>query len=78
MENTEFQSACLPDKFVRLQINKYTKGMSYGQHIDAAHIDNIRTDISFTVFLNDSENDEGGDLRVISEGHEDFIKGERG
>lgn len=58
-------------------LTKYEKGMKYGTHGDAAYLQLpkgiVRSDLSCTVFLNDPENYEGGELRVwLGEGKMDF------
>jgi PKHD-type hydroxylase len=63
-----FFSAALPRKVFTPRINRYTPQFShYGLHIDnavrlKADGQRIRTDLSCTVFLNDPEEYEGGEL----------------
>ena len=49
-------------------LTKYTPGMNYGQHSDAAFIQAgdrpLRSDMSCTIFLNEPESYEGGELSV--------------
>lgn len=47
-------------------LNCYKEGMSYHNHVDAAYIHNVRTDISFTLFLDDPSTYEGGELVVTA------------
>ena len=42
------------------------------------YIDGLRTDLSFTVFLNQPEDYDGGELVIDTAGHEDSIKGPAG
>ncbi|AFJ03004.1 Iron-uptake factor PiuC [Methylophaga frappieri] len=62
LKNDLFLQATRPAKFVRLMLSRYQSGMYYGNHVDEAVIDNQRTDISFTLFLSDSTDYQGGEL----------------
>lgn len=73
-----FQAAAQPASFARMAINRYGEGMSYGDHVDAPYINGVRTDLSFTVFLNGPEDYEGGDLIIDNAGHEDALRGQKG
>ncbi|MGG6295770.1 Fe2+-dependent dioxygenase [Leptolyngbya sp. AN02str] len=62
--NSVFQMAVRP-KLVRSPlISRYTPGMSYGTHVDNALMGNLRTDVSLTLFLNDPNTYEGGELVI--------------
>ena len=76
--NAVFEAAAMPEKIARLSLNQYGPGMSYGDHVDAAYIHGSRTDLSFTLFLSDPDQYEGGDLVIDNAGHEDAIKGPAG
>ncbi len=67
-------SAALPDRLARLIISKSDAGMGYGDHVDAPYIDGVRTDLSFTLFLNDPADYDGGELVLRPIGSEDSIK----
>ncbi|MEL6362103.1 MAG: Fe2+-dependent dioxygenase [Pseudomonadota bacterium] len=73
-ENALFRSATQIASYSRVMISRYDKGMSYGDHVDAAFIDGIRTDLSFTLFLNEPEHYVGGELIVEEGSQEDTIK----
>jgi PKHD-type hydroxylase len=50
-------------------ISKYRQGMSYGNHVDSpltGAYPSMRADIAMTVFLNEPEKYEGGELEVTS------------
>jgi PKHD-type hydroxylase len=66
MNHEVFLSAARPKRFVKLLVSRYAPGMEYGWHVDNALMDGIRTDLSFTLFLNESESYEGGELEVES------------
>ena len=68
------RSAAQPEKIARLIVNRYGAGMAYGAHTDAPYIDGIRTDLSFTLFLSEPEEYDGGELIVDTVGAEDSIK----
>lgn len=68
--NTTFISAALPHKILPPMFNRYGPGQNYGVHVDNAirfipgTSEKIRTDLSFTIFLNAPEDYDGGDLVV--------------
>jgi PKHD-type hydroxylase len=64
-----FISAALPDKLYPPKFNCYQNGGHYGQHIDSAIMrcadgNNLRSDLSATVFLSQAQDYEGGELCV--------------
>lgn len=69
-KNPMFFSAALPKEILPPYFNRYENGGHYGNHIDNAiryphgsrHA--VRTDVSTTVFLNDPDEYEGGELIV--------------
>ena len=66
LQNTEYQSFAFPLKVSTPFYARYTKGMSYGFHVDDPVMGPMnaryRTDISTTIFLNDDY--EGGELAI--------------
>lgn len=62
LANELFCQATQPKQFVRLLLSRYQSGMRYGTHVDEALINNQRTDISFTLFLSDKTDYQGGEL----------------
>ena len=60
-----FMSAARPKQFVKMLVARYRPGMAYGQHVDDPLMAGLRTDLSFTLFLNEPVDYDGGDL-VIS------------
>lgn len=69
-----FQSAALPRRLVRLMVNRYGEGMEYGPHVDDAVMGEVRTDLSFTLFLSDPETYDGGELTLIEKSRETPVK----
>lgn len=74
-------SAVLPRRFRPLLFSRYETGMSYGSHVDdailgrsAQGLDQIRSDISFTLFLSPPENYDGGELVIESTSGEQVFK----
>ncbi|MCQ4242090.1 Fe2+-dependent dioxygenase [Stutzerimonas stutzeri] len=65
------QAFALPRAMGRTIINRYEVGMEYGLHADAAYIQDVRTDVSFTLFLDDPVTYQGGEL-VISTAAQTF------
>lgn len=60
--NEVFASVARPRRFARMLISRYGPGMEYGTHVDDPIMNGHRTDLSFTLFLSDSESYEGGGL----------------
>lgn len=66
--------ATRPRNIVRLMLSRYDEGMYYGNHVDDAHMDGQRTDLSFTLFLSPRESYEGGELVIDRTDGERWIK----
>ncbi|NJL88016.1 MAG: Fe2+-dependent dioxygenase [Leptolyngbyaceae cyanobacterium SM1_1_3] len=64
-----FQAAVRPKQIHSLLFSRYEVGMAYGRHADNAMMGQWRSDISFTVFLNEPEDYAGGEL--VIEGADD-------
>ena len=64
----QFISAALADKIYPPKFNLYQGGGHYGVHVDAAVMragtETIRTDLSATLFLNEPEEYDGGELTI--------------
>jgi len=64
-----FFSAALPLKYLPPRFNRYAGGGTYGFHVDGAVMDlgqgeQLRSDVSCTLFLSDPEEYDGGELLV--------------
>lgn len=61
-----FQMAARPAKMTPILFSRYRDGMTYGNHVDdpvmGRGAGRIRTDISFTLFLDDPDSYDGGEL----------------
>ena len=65
--NGLFRNAVLPKNIYPFLISKYTQDMGYGWHVDSQLMGNMmRTDVAMTIFLNDPEEYEGGELELQS------------
>lgn len=72
--NQTFETACLPAKFTRVRFSRYRDNMTYGAHIDAPMMGEIRSDVSFTLFLADPDEYEGGELVMHEPGGDRAFK----
>ncbi|MCG6885812.1 MAG: Fe2+-dependent dioxygenase [Proteobacteria bacterium] len=68
VQHPVYQSAVLPIKVATPFYARYTSGMTYGDHVDDPVMGppqgRYRSDVSTTVFLNDPDDYEGGELVV--------------
>lgn len=66
MRSRQFADFAFPKRMLPPMLTRYTPGMKYGPHADAALLATptgpLRSDISATVFLNSPESYEGGEL----------------
>ncbi len=63
-----FMAAARPKRFAHILFSRYEPGMAYGSHVDNALIQGHRTDLSFTVFLSDPADYDGGQLVIEGTG----------
>ncbi len=65
-----FRRLTHPKRIAPPLISRYDKGMSYGAHVDDAMMGRgaMRSDISITVFLNDPNDYDGGELVIYTGG----------
>lgn len=68
LRHEDFRNFAMPNKIAPPLMCKYEKGMAYGAHSDVALLPLqklkmiLRSDLSLTVFLNDPDSYEGGEL----------------
>jgi PKHD-type hydroxylase len=74
MAHPVFASAARPRAMTKLIVSRYREGQTYGMHVDDALMHGVRTDLSFTLFLNDPESYEGGALVVADSAEERAFK----
>ena len=58
------KSFALPKKIHGIMFAKSTKGMGYGRHVDNSYMSSGRADLSFTIFLNNKDKYDGGELII--------------
>lgn len=68
-KNPLFFSAALPLKYLPPRFNRYAGGGTYGFHVDGAvmnlsHGEQLRSDVSCTLFLCDPDEYDGGELTI--------------
>lgn len=77
-ENADFRSAALPYRVAQPVFARYTQGMRYGNHVDdpimGGGAEKFRTDVSVTVFLNEPEDYDGGELIISTSYGEKAVK----
>lgn len=78
-KNPLFFAAALPAKILPPRFNRYEGGGSYGYHVDGSVLalsngEQLRSDLSCTLFLNDPEDYEGGELTVMDTYGEHTVK----
>jgi PKHD-type hydroxylase len=64
LKNEKIAMVAQPKYITNIMVNKYGVGDTYGWHVDHAHMNSRRTDLSFTVFLNDPSEYDGGELQI--------------
>ncbi len=74
LENEVFSLAARPKALTPLLFSRYTEGQHYGSHVDNPLMNGIRTDVSFTLFLADSDTYDGGELVIESMAGEEEVK----
>ena len=64
LNNDLIKSFTLPKHIHGIMFTKSLKGMSYGSHIDNAYMSSGRADLSFTIFISEKNQYEGGELSI--------------
>jgi len=78
MRNGTFRMAFRPRHITPLLFSRYHDGMEYGTHVDDPIMYNLRSDVSFTLFLSDPQTYKGGELVMETSGGEQAYKLNRG
>ncbi len=76
--NALLQMAARPRHITPLLFAQYRDTMTYGTHVDDALMQGIRTDISFTLFIDEPDTYQGGELVIETSAGENPIKGPAG
>lgn len=64
-QNSTFRAVTFIKNIYPFIISKYTAGMEYGWHVDSPLMgDMMRTDIALTIFLNEPDEYDGGELEL--------------
>jgi PKHD-type hydroxylase len=74
LANDVFRIAARPKQLSALLFSRYEPGMEYGSHVDDALMAGMRTDVSFTLFLEEPDSYDGGELVIESTGGDDAVK----
>lgn len=78
VQHDEFKAAAIPFRVAAPYYARYTKGMTYGDHVDDPIMggagQQYRSDVSTTVFLNEPTEYEGGELVITTSFGEQKIK----
>lgn len=78
VQHDEFKAAAIPLRVAAPFYARYSKGMTYGDHVDDPVMGNAgqqyRSDVSTTVFLNEPDDYEGGELVIRTSFGEQKIK----
>ncbi len=68
MSHEQVELYAIPKRIAAMSVNRYDVGMEYGNHVDSPIMNDHRCDLSFTLFLEDHANYEGGEL-VLEQEH---------
>ncbi|WP_146908522.1 Fe2+-dependent dioxygenase [Arenimonas daejeonensis] len=72
-----FMGAAQPRRLAAMLVSRYQPGMAYGMHVDAPIMgepNHVRSDVSFTLFLNEPDTYQGGELAFEAGGSETTFK----
>ena len=67
MTDEQVELYAIPKRIAAMNVNRYDVGMAYGSHTDAPIMNDCRCDVSFTLFLEDHTNYDGGELVMEQE-----------
>ena len=74
LSNQLIKSFALPKNIHGVMFTKSREGMKYGRHIDNAFMSSGRSDLSFTIFINEKKSYQGGELIIENINAENAFK----
>jgi len=74
LSNALIKSFSLPKNIHGIMFTKSREGMRYGRHIDNSFMSSGRADLSFTIFINEKESYQGGELNIENINSESTFK----
>tara|TARA_A100001035_G_C27715370_1_gene469232 strand:- start:409 stop:1074 length:666 start_codon:yes stop_codon:yes gene_type:complete len=74
LKDNLIKSFSLPKTIHGTMFTKSQEGMKYGRHIDNAYMSSGRADLSFTIFLSEKNDYEGGELLIENLNSEEKFK----
>ena len=74
LSNALIKSFSLPKNIHGIMFTKASEGMEYGRHIDNPFMSSGRSDLSFTIFINQKDNYRGGELVIENINSENKFK----
>jgi PKHD-type hydroxylase len=74
MRHPTFRMGARPRHLTPLLFSRYRDSMEYGTHVDDPVMYNLRTDVSFTLFLSDPKSYDGGELVMETTAGEQAFK----
>ena len=78
LTNALIKSFALPKIIHGIMFTKALNGMQYGRHIDNAFMSSGRADLSFTIFLNNKKDYDGGNLVIENINNENKFRLDQG
>jgi len=74
LSNALIKSFSLPKNIHGIMFTKSREGMKYGRHIDNSFMSSGRADLSFTIFINEKDSYQGGELNIENINSESTFK----
>lgn len=74
LANKTFELATRTRTITSIMVNKYELGEYYGWHVDSASMSGKRSDMSFTIFLQDPNLYDGGELEIQVDNQKTSVK----
>ncbi len=78
LENPSVEAYAFRRELIDPRVSKYVENDQYDWHVDVAHMANRRADLSFTLFLSNHSEYEGGELEIQNGAMKYKVKGKSG